>query len=75
LAASTAEAAPHDINITTQGTGVGFPHHHIHHFLAVEADHGSGDDEIPRILAPGNLGLIAAVLAAEFKKPAHSLSS
>jgi hypothetical protein len=33
-----------------------------------------GDDEIPRVLTTGNLGLIAAVLAAEFEKPAHGLN-
>jgi len=75
LAASTSGAAPHDVNITTQGTGVGFPHHHVNYSFTVKAGHGLGDDEIPSVLTPGDLGLIAALLAAEFEKSAHSLSS
>jgi hypothetical protein len=73
--APAARAAAHDVNITTQGTRMRFPHHHVHHPFTIEAGHGLGDDEIPRVLATGNLGLIAAVLAAEFEKSAHSLSS
>ena len=72
--APAARAAAQDVSIAPEGTGVRFPHHHIHHFLAVEADHGSGDDEKPHVLTPGDLGLIAAVLAAEFKKPAQGLN-
>jgi hypothetical protein len=54
--------------------GCDFPHHHIHHFLAVEAGHGLGEDKPTRVLAAGDLGPVAALLAAEFKKPAQGLN-
>jgi hypothetical protein len=54
---------------------VRFPHHHVNYSFTVKAGHGLGDDEIPSVLATGDLGLIAAVLAAELEELAHSLSS
>jgi hypothetical protein len=48
-----------------------FPHHHVHQAFTVKAGHGPSDDKITGVLAPGDLGLITACLAAEFIKPAH----
>jgi len=73
-AAPAAGAAPEDVNIANQGTGVRFPLHHVNYSFTIKAGHGLGEDEIPSVFAAGNLGPIAALLAAEFKKPANGLN-
>lgn len=65
-AAPAAGAVTQDVNITPQGAGVRFPHHHVHHSFTVKAGHGLGDDEPTGVLTAGDLGLIAALITAAF---------
>ena len=51
-AAPAAGAAPQDVGIAAEGTGVRFPHHYVHQAFAIEAGHGLGDDNEARIFTP-----------------------
>jgi hypothetical protein len=61
------------LGIAAHRPGVRFPHHHVYQAFTIKAGHGLGDDEPACVLAAGDLGLIAAFVAAEFIKPARGL--